>query len=218
MATTVDQPAPGLRVVQPSRGFRYGAEAFWLAGLALDGGPVHTALDLGTGSGIVALLLASRGVDAVGIDARPEWEPLWRETLAGSTVAGRIRLERADVSDGFEGRFDRVVANPPFFAADTGPAAADPWKRAARTETTATLRQFLAVAEGALAPGGRVVVVVPVEREPEVLAATGLVPARIVRVGRRRSLVALAREGEAATPEVRDEQDPVVRAWYLAFR
>lgn len=216
--TTVDEPAPGLRVLQPRRGFRYGAEAFWLAGLALDGGPVTTALDLGTGSGVVAALLAWHGAHALGVDVRPEWQPLWRETLAGSRVRGGLRLELADVAEGVPGTWDRVVANPPFFAAGTGPVAPDPWKRAARTESTATLARFVAAAEAAVAPTGRVCFVVPVEREAEVLDATRLVPVRVVRVGKRRSLLALARHGARTAPEARDESDAAVRAWYQAFR
>lgn len=46
---TRDTPAPGLVIWQPKRAFRYGAEAFWLAGFAVEGGVPSTAIDLGTG-------------------------------------------------------------------------------------------------------------------------------------------------------------------------
>jgi tRNA1(Val) A37 N6-methylase TrmN6 len=212
---TLDRPAPGVVIAQPERAFRYGSDAMWLTGFALASGPAATALDLGTGSGVVALLLASKGIDAVGIDVREEWAPCWAETLARSAVRGRISLRRADVSE-VGGTFELVVSNPPFFAAGTGPVAPDAWKAAARTESTATLAAFVAAAIRVLAPGGRACFVVPRDREREV-AAEGLRAARIVRVGRRRSLVRLERGlGADAAPEGRSERDDEVLAWVRA--
>src|SRR5688572_7988230 len=95
---TRDTPASGLAIFQPERGFRYGSEAFWLVGLALEGGGPRTALDLGTGSGIMAFLLARLGVDTLGVDGRPEWRELWARSLAESEVSG-VRLEVRDVRD-----------------------------------------------------------------------------------------------------------------------
>ncbi|MEQ1503891.1 MAG: hypothetical protein ABMB14_16740, partial [Myxococcota bacterium] len=78
---TFDAPAPGVVIAPPARGFRYTSDAMWLVGFALATGPRPTgALDLGTGSGVVAALLAARGIPSVGVDVRPEWAPLWAET------------------------------------------------------------------------------------------------------------------------------------------
>jgi release factor glutamine methyltransferase len=161
---TVDRPAPGVEVAQPARGFRYGAEAFWVAGFALEEGTPASAADLGTGSGVIALLLAAAGVDATGYELRGEWGTGWAHTLARSRVAGRIQLVRADVSAPISARFPLVVSNPPFFARAAGPIAEDPWRAAARTESTAPLARFVDTALSMLEPGGRICVVVPPER------------------------------------------------------
>jgi tRNA1Val (adenine37-N6)-methyltransferase len=201
---TRETPAPGVVVWQPARGFRYAVDVFWLVGFALEGGIPKTAIDLGTGSGIAAFLLAARGVDTTGIDARPEWEPLWTRSLADSAVSPRLVVE--DVRD-VAAAFDLAIANPPFFAAGTGPSAPDPWKAAARTESSATLAEFVA-AGLRIAP--RLCLVLPVEREDEVPAS------RVVRVGRRRVLVEVG--GEPAPAVALAEDDARVLGWVAAAR
>lgn len=224
IATSRETPAPGIVVWQPLRGFRYGAEAFWLAGFALEPGVPGTALDLGTGSGIAALLLAGRGADALGIDLRPEWEPLWARSLVESAVAGRITLRVRGVIPGEAGglpeKFEAVVSNPPYFAADQ-PTAPDPWKAAARTETVATLADFVRFGLDRLAPGGRLCLVIPVDREADAIraaAAAGAGPARWVRVGKKRVLLDF-RAGVGGCEVVAvGEADPLPARWYALAR
>ena len=208
-----DRPAAGVVVHQPAKAFRYGAEAFWLVGFALEGGLPKTAADFGTGSGIMAMLLAARGVDAVGFDVRAEWAPLWAATTAES--AHPARLVRFDVRDPC-GSFDLVVSNPPYFPAGRGPSAPDPWKAAARTEGEATLAHFLASAFAAAGPSGRVCFVLPVEREAEAVGHRA--PTRWVRVGRRRVLLEWGAGSPALRPDAVGEGDPRVTDWYARAR
>lgn len=211
---TFDSPVAGVRIAQPARGFRYTSDAMWLTGFALGVGPRPSrALDLGTGSGVIALLLAARGIPTVGVDVRPEWAPLWRETLAASRTLAPVELVQGDIADGVDGPFDLVVSNPPFFAAGTGPVAPDPWRRAARTESTAPLARFVEVALHALAPGGRFCVVLPREREDALLAASrGVSVERQIRIGRRRTVFCLG--SGPVTPIVTvDEDSELVRGW-----
>ncbi|MBA2321290.1 MAG: methyltransferase [Deltaproteobacteria bacterium] len=211
---TLDRPAPGVVVAQPERGFRYGAEAFWVAGFALEGGVPESAADLGTGSGVIALLLASVGVDATGYELREEWGPGWEVTLASTVVPGRVRFERADLADTPPGRFALVVSNPPFFPRDTGPVAPDTWRAAARTESSASLARFLAAGIAMLKPGGRMCVVVPREREGEIPE-----PARVVRIGARRSLVEVRPDFRGVPGrESLTETDPRVVGWTSRFQ
>ncbi|MFT7522051.1 MAG: tRNA1Val (adenine37-N6)-methyltransferase, partial [Kiritimatiellia bacterium] len=159
MSFTAEQPVAGLVIYQPRRGFRYGAEAFWLAGFALEGvgdvaGAVEAVLDLGTGSGVVAGLFAARGARAVGVDVRAEWRPLWRKSLEESAVPGSLELRLQDVRDLHGVEFPMVVSNPPFFPRNTGPVSPDPWKAAARTEGTATLAEFVATSARCLSSLG----------------------------------------------------------------
>ncbi|MCA9494899.1 MAG: methyltransferase domain-containing protein [Myxococcales bacterium] len=218
----LDRPAPGVVIAQPARGFRYAADAFWLAGFALEGGPARTALDLGTGSGVVALLLASRGLDVLGIDVRGEWAEGWQRTLGGSETSGRARLVHGDLlALDVSGGWDLVVCNPPYFRAADGPPSPDPFKAAARTEGSATLADVVRVSLSALRPAGTAALVVPVERAQEVetrAAGLGGAVTERVDVGRRRSLLRLSpTTGEPVARRSLAEDDPAVLAWYDRF-
>jgi tRNA1Val (adenine37-N6)-methyltransferase len=208
---TADVPAEGVTVFQPKRGFRYGAEAFWLVGFALEGGTPTSAADFGTGSGVMAWLLGRHGVPTDGYDVRPEWEPLWAQSAAASRPAP-VRLLRRDVRD-VHGQYELIVSNPPYFPAASGPVSPDPWKAAARTETTATLAEFVASMTRCLAENGRICLVLPVERADEVGPA-----ARRVDVGRRRALIELRRDASAAERCAVDERDARVARWYALAR
>lgn len=215
---TRDTPAPGLTISQPRRGFRYGAEAFWVAGLALEVRPrARTVLDLGTGSGVIAALLAARGLHARGIDLRPEWAPLWAETLDSPALDGRLSLEGGDLLE-VHGPHDLVVSNPPFFPR-RGKVSPDPWKAAARTESTATLDDVVAAVARCLSPDGAGIVVVPVERGAEVRRSArvrGLGIPRAFQVGKRRWIGVLTHGGDQAPDVFVVEGGPEERRWYAA--
>ncbi len=213
---TRDEPASGVVVYQPKSGFRYGAEAFWLAGFALEGGSAERALDLGTGSGIIAMLLGSRGTRVTGYDSRSEWCGLWTRSLDESSLRSEVRLVVRDVAVGVpDAGVDLVVCNPPFFPAASGPASGNPWKAAARTECTATLTDFVSVAVGALRRGGRACFVVPRERE-QVVSHAAAGRSRCVQVGRSRSLVELVVGGVETDDIVRcAETSSRARHWYM---
>lgn len=208
---TLERPAPGVVVAQPARGFRFGAEAFWLAGAALALAP-RTALDLGTGSGIVAQLLAARGVEATGVDRWPDWLAAWAASTGGA------RLLQADVVGLHHAPVDVVVCNPPFFCAGTGPRASDPWKAVARTESTATLADFVAAAARCLAPDGTLIFVVPTDRAADLAAA---LPAALgarswVAVGARRTMLWAARGPMSERSSQISDAGEEVRGWYHA--
>ncbi|TVQ91102.1 MAG: hypothetical protein EA397_11450 [Deltaproteobacteria bacterium] len=225
----LDQAAPGLLIAQPERGFRYGAEAFWLVGFALEvlqarGLEIagERALDLGTGSGVIAGLLATHGMIARGVELREEWAPLWQRTLRASPAAVRLRLEVADLRS-VQDRALLVCTNPPFFPSGSGPTAADAWRAAARTESTATLADVLAAIARCLSPRGIGCLILPVERAAEVVALSpvhGLSLDRQVQVGARRWLCALRVDPSSAPPPLERyiEQDPVVLRWAARAR
>lgn len=223
---TFDAPAAGVVVAQPERGFRYAVDVFWLVGFALAQAPSPLppglrAIDLGTGSGIAALLLAARGIPCVGVDVRPEWTALWAESLARSSVVAPVSLRVADVADvaALGGPYGLAVCNPPYFTASDGPGAPDPWKRAARTESTADLAGFVRAAV-AVVPDGPACFVVPRDRDEELVAigaALGRAPIGWARIGRRRSVVALG-AGPAVPAEQLGPDDPRVLGWIARAR
>lgn len=211
-----DTPAPGLRVLQPRRGYRWGVEVYALAAFALgDGGPrpfaVSRAIELGAGSGVVSLLLASRGVAVRGWERDPAWVALARESARRSEFAGSVRFTARDVRSPTRARpADVVVANPPWFSPSAGPVSPDDRKAAARTMLHGTVQDFV---EAGLRLAPRVCVVTRPERVAE-LKPRGAHVARLASLSGGAVALAEVRQGEGTTVE-----EPFdVPAAYAAFR
>lgn len=185
---TCGEPAPGLKVWQPRRGFRYGLDPILLAGWALEGGRPKHFLDVGTGSGIVALLLARLGIPGVGIDVRSEWIDLARRSAAESGLAN-VSFVHGDVRSAALERVDLVLANPPYRQEGEGSMSPVPGKAAATHELAGTLGELV---EAMCKLGDRVALVLPVHREAEArdaLARAGRAPRRLLRFDDTLSLV-----------------------------
>lgn len=78
-------------------------------------------LDIGTGSGLIALMLAQRNPDAfvTAVDIDEAAVEQARENVARSPWADRMEVTRLDirqVPEEWKGRFDAIVSNPPYFA------------------------------------------------------------------------------------------------------
>ncbi len=135
--------------------------------------------DLGTGSGVLLLLLAGReadlelcGVELDPLSARTARENLAENGLRGAVVAGDLRTPHFPA-----GRFDLVVSNPPYFPVGAGMSGGP-----ARSEETCTLDGLCAAAARLVRNGGRFALCHRPERLADVvctLRAHGLEPKRM---------------------------------------
>lgn len=97
------------------------AERGWQFLSTVTGGE-PTALDLGTGTGCIAIALAAKAPNAVvhAVDVSPEALTLAKENADKNQLAGRIRFH---LGDGFAAlpagtQFDLIVSNPPYIASE----------------------------------------------------------------------------------------------------
>jgi len=176
-----------LRVAQPHRGYRFSIDAVLLAHLA----PVRrgdVVLELGTGCGIVALMLAYRHTDlrVVAVEIQPELARLARRNVAENGLQDRIRVLNTDMRrvsrEDLDERIDLVVTNPPYRPVGSGRRCADPQRAVAREEIAVTLDQVLQAARRVLFKTGRLAVVYPAVRTVDLLARMrhfGLEPKRL---------------------------------------
>jgi len=135
------------------------------------GGPVGRALDVGVGSGAIALSLLVEGLagHVVGLDVSPEAIEQARENAARAGVADRLELRRSgpDIWSAVasEDSFDLIVSNPPYVPSAEierlEPEVRDHDPRAALDggpDGLDVIRRLVAGAPGALRPGGRLFV------------------------------------------------------------
>ena len=85
-------------------------------------------LDVGTGSGLVALMMAQRFVDAqvTAIDIEPGACLQARENVAASPFADRVSVVEASLQAFRGGEYDAIVCNPPFYAGTLDSKTAEP--------------------------------------------------------------------------------------------
>lgn len=83
--------------------------------LSLDQHTIHRAIDIGTGSGVGAVLLASALPDSeiIAVDINDEALCLARINIDASNI-NNITLIKSDLLNSIEGNFDLIIANPPY--------------------------------------------------------------------------------------------------------
>ena len=87
--------------------------------VALQHGPFQRILDLGTGSGILAVTLAAEWAEArtIAIDISAEAVAIATKNAAAHDVADRVNFIVSNWFDAVAGQFDLIVSNPPYIAA-----------------------------------------------------------------------------------------------------
>lgn len=119
-------------------------------------------LDIGTGTGVIALMLAQRAPQAriTGIDVDAVDEA--RANADASPWAGRIGMVRQPVQTfAPDERFDLIVSNPPFF--DGTLPSPDAGRTTARHAVRLSFEELCDAAVRLLAPEGRFAVVLPTD-------------------------------------------------------
>ncbi|MGL5464298.1 MAG: tRNA1(Val) (adenine(37)-N6)-methyltransferase, partial [Aeromonas veronii] len=127
--------------------------------------PVEQArrvLDIGTGSGLIALMLAQRSrsdcrLDAVELDINAASQA--RENAAASPWADRVTIIESAIQDYQAAPYDLVVSNPPYFVA--GQSFSDPARALARHTGALDSHALLAACDRLLSPNGQVALVLP---------------------------------------------------------
>lgn len=172
---TVDAICGGrLRIIQKKRGYRFSLDALLLAHfVALRKG--DEVIDLGTGGGVIALILAYRfGCGRVlGIDIQQGLVEMAGRSVALNRLEGQVEIRRGDIRfpDGFcrPQSFSTAVFNPPYRRLRSGRLNPDSEKAVARHETAGSAGDFFAAASYALRPDGQAYAIYPASRMVELL-------------------------------------------------
>lgn len=114
--------------------------------------PSDRVLDMGTGSGIGALLAASQSSDVVAVDINPKAVIAAAANAARNGLANRITVLESDVFSAVNGSFDLLLFDPPF----RWFKARDLLELSTADENYRALRTFMTQAKQYLRPGGRI--------------------------------------------------------------
>lgn len=143
-----------------------------ILGAAADLTGATRILDIGTGTGLLALMAAQRAsqatIEAIEID--PAAAAQAAANVAASPWASRIRMHALSLAAyaaalppsaaGTDGRFSHIICNPPFFRRSLAPS--DAARATARHEGVGlTFSDIIGFAAGQLRPGGTLTVLLP---------------------------------------------------------
>ncbi|MBP5256471.1 MAG: methyltransferase [Clostridia bacterium] len=182
---TVTNVNEGIRLIQDPTALAYGTDALMLAAF-IRREPGRHALELGSGSGIISLLLGKRGKfrKITAVEIQPYYADLTRRNVLENGLSGVIDTVNADIRT-WNGCADTVFSNPPYMRVTSGKPNSDEGKYAARHEVYGTVSELVGAVSGILRYGGRFCCVYRPDRLPELVTAmkeNGIAPKRMAFV------------------------------------
>lgn len=183
MPQTIEHLPNGLTLRQDDRFFKLGQDSVLLAAFAR---PRRNArvLDLGCGTGALALLVYRPDLTITGLELQQGALDLFRQSITDNGVditalQGDLREIRTLLP---HGSMDYVICNPPYFDRDAGKNAPAPEKCTARQDIACTVEDVALASSFVLHTGGKAAFVFRPERLwvlLEALARVRLVPKRL---------------------------------------
>lgn len=197
----------GYGIIQRTDGFCFGMDAVLLSGFA-DVKPKGTAVDLGTGTGIIPILLEAKtkGSRFYGVEIQPEMAEMASRSVKLNALQDKISIVCGDLKeiagsaqknenvvkagssefssliDSLKGRADTVTSNPPYMKEQHGIRNPGDSRAIARHELMCSLKDVCRAASVLLKNGGHFYMVHRPLRLPEILMelkAVKLEPKRI---------------------------------------
>jgi len=150
----------GYQIIQNSHKFCFGMDAVLLSGFAkVKAG--ERVLDLGTGTGIIPILLRGKtdGRDFTGLEIQEESADMARRSVAYNHLEDSVRIVTGDIKEAAAlfgaASFDVVTCNPPYMTGSHGLVNPEMPKAIARHEILCTLEDVVRETAKVLRPGGR---------------------------------------------------------------
>lgn len=144
-----------LKLIQNTEGLTFGTDALLLAGYVSS--KYGRGLEIGSGSGIISMLLLSRGKlqSTVALEVQRTYAELTERNAALNGLSDRLSAVCADVREyKSEGEFDLVYTNPPYMKVGGGKSCETDYKNIARHEVFGDIGDFCQSAKRLIRFGG----------------------------------------------------------------
>ena len=166
----------GYQIIQKKNGFCFGMDAVLLSGFArVKQG--EKAIDLGTGTGIIPILLEAKyeGEHYTGLEIQDEMADMAARSVALNHLEEKVSIVKGDIKEASRlfgaASFDVVTSNPPYMNDAHGLKNPDLPKAISRHEVLCTLDDVTREAARLLRPGGRFYMVHRPHRLIEIITA-----------------------------------------------
>ena len=165
----------GLKIIQNEKGFCFGIDAVLLSDFAKDIRNNSLVLDLGTGTGILSILLSAKTnlKKIYGIEIQEEVANMAKRSVKLNNLEEKIEVINKnikDLGDVFEkNTFDAIVTNPPYKKLNTGIENEKEKLLISRHEVTASLEDFIKISFDLLKDKGNLYMVHRAERLVDIL-------------------------------------------------
>ena len=150
----------GYQIIQNENGFCFGMDAVLLSGFAkVKRG--ENALDLGTGTGIIPILLEAKteGRHFTGLEIQETSADMAQRSVCLNDLNEKVEIVRGDIKEAADlfgkASFDVVTSNPPYMTGQHGLVNPDMPKAVARHEILCTLEDVIGQASALLKENGR---------------------------------------------------------------
>ena len=168
----------GFQIIQNPSKFCFGMDAVLLSGFA-KGKEGERALDLGTGTGIIPILLRgkTKGRDFTGLEIQEESADMARRSVALNDLTDSVSIVSGDIKEAASlfgaASFDVVTCNPPYMTDRHGLQNPELPKAIARHEILCSFEDVAREAAKVLRPGGRFYLVHRPFRLAEIIMTLG---------------------------------------------
>lgn len=141
----------GLKIIQNKDGFCFGIDSILLSNFAKEIKDRSKIIDLGTGTGIIAIMLSKKtnASEIYGVEIQKEVYDMAKRSVTLNHLENKIKLINENINNLENsiqfGTFDAVVTNPPYKKAGTGITNDNEKKLISRHEVTASLEDFIKI-------------------------------------------------------------------------
>ncbi|MBO5398281.1 MAG: methyltransferase [Clostridia bacterium] len=165
----------GLKIIQDSTGFCFGIDSVLLSDYAKNIKSGSEIVDIGTGTGIIGILLTGKteNTHITGIEIQAEVAQMAERSIKLNNLEDRFCIKNINIKDVFSeikpNAIDAIVTNPPYMRENTGAKNLEKKKLISRCEVECTLEDVIQISYKLLKSKGEFYMVHRAERIVDIL-------------------------------------------------